>query len=154
MGIEVVLVALAAWAVSKARTAGKALDGIVDAAIDAGASRARDKVRDVVLGKLETDSAIQKLAAEVAETGDVSERTRRRVTEAIEDAADCDPAFAASLQEALSTAEQHPVLVAAWGGTSVSGTAAANSPGSIAIGAVGRDAIIGQPQDPRQPDRV
>ncbi|WP_143264021.1 chromosome partitioning protein [Amycolatopsis kentuckyensis] len=149
MGVEVVLVALVAWAVGKARRAGKTLDGVVDEVIDAGAARARDKVRDVVLNKLGSDSAVKKLETEISETGQVSERTQRRVTDAVEDAVEDDESFAAQLKAALTEAEQYPALVATQGGTVVSGTATASGQGSVAIGAAGRDATVMQPRDPR-----
>ncbi|WP_146060343.1 chromosome partitioning protein [Amycolatopsis sp. CA-128772] len=154
MGIEVVLVALVAWAVGKARRAGKQLDGVVDEVIDAGAARARDKVRDVVLGKLESDSAVQKLKSEVVETGQVSERTRRRVVDAVENAAEEDERFAAQLRAVIDEAQKHPTLMVLHNETAVSGTATASGQGTIAIGAVGRDANVQQPPDPQRPGRV
>ncbi|WP_206786660.1 hypothetical protein [Amycolatopsis sp. MtRt-6] len=149
VGVEIVIGALIAWAVGKARRAGKALDGIADEVVDAGAA----KVRDVVLAKLGDDSAVQKLAAEAAETGEVSERTRTRVALAVEDAADEDERFAAALEAALAEASRPGGVVATDGGTAVSGTAHAHDQG-IAIGAVGRDVHFGQPRDPQAPDRA
>jgi hypothetical protein len=154
LGVEVVLAALVAWAVGKARRAGKVLDGVADEVVDAGAARARDKVREVVLGKLGADPAVRKLEAEVVETGTVSERTRRRVTDAVEDAAESDETFAAQLRTALAEAQQHSGPVATHGGTAVAGTATATGQGSIAIGAVGRDVHLGQAPDPHRPDRA
>ncbi|WP_410614038.1 hypothetical protein [Amycolatopsis sp. lyj-109] len=147
VGVEVVIGALIAWAVAKARRAGKALDGIADDVVDAGAA----KVRDVVLTKLGGDPSVQKLAAEVAETGKVSERTRTRLELALEDAIDDDAQFADALKNAL--AEVHPQggVVASHGGTAVSGTAEAHGHG-IAVGAVGHDVHFGQPRDPQAPD--
>jgi hypothetical protein len=149
VGVEVVIGALIAWAVGKARRAGKALDGIADDVVDAGAA----KVRDVVLAKLGDDSAVRKLAEEAAETGEVSERTRTRVALAVEDAADEDDRFAAALEAALAEASRSGGVVATHGGTVVSGSAQARDHG-IAIGGVGRDAHIGQPRDPQAPDRA
>jgi hypothetical protein len=159
VGVELVLGALIAWAVAKARRAGKALDEVVDVAIDAGAARAQDKVRDVVLGKRGSDSAVksavQRLEAEVAKDGTVSPRTRQRVSDAIGYAADDDPKFAAELKAALDEAARHPALVAAQGQNAVSGTATASGQGSIAIGAAGRDVRLGYwPPDPHTPGRV
>ncbi|MGW5740783.1 hypothetical protein [Amycolatopsis sp. NPDC003861] len=137
MSVELVLGALIAWAAAKARRAGKALDGVVDVAIDASAARAQDKVRDIVLGKRESDSAVksavQRLETEVAKDGIVSPRTRQRVSDAIGYAADDDdPEFATALNAALDEAAKHPSLVAAQGQNAVSGTATASGQGSIA----------------------
>ncbi|HET6710354.1 hypothetical protein [Amycolatopsis sp.] len=148
VGVEIVIGALIAWAVGKARRAGKALDGIADEVVDAGAA----KVRDVVLAKLGDDSAVQKLAVEAAETGEVSERTRTRVALAVEDAADEDEQFAAALEAALAEANRSGGVVIC-GGTTVSGTATAHDQG-IAIGTVGHDVHFGQPRDPQAPDRA
>lgn len=148
VGVEVVIGALIAWAVAKARRAGKALDVIADDVVDAGAA----KVRDVVLTKLGGDSSVQKLETEVAETGEVSERTRKRVELALEDAVDDDAQFAEALKTALSEARTQGGAVASHGGIAVSGTAEAHGHG-IAIGAVNRDVNFGQPQGPQAPDR-
>jgi len=51
-------------------------------------------------------------------------------------------------------AEKNSGLAASESGTVVSGTANATGPNSIAIGAVGRDANLGQAPDPHQPDRA
>ncbi|MDS0137865.1 MULTISPECIES: hypothetical protein [unclassified Amycolatopsis] len=148
VGVEVVIGALIAWAVAKARRAGKALDGIADDVVDAGAA----KVRDVVLTKLGDDSSVQKLAAEAAETGEVSERTRKRVELALEAAADDDARFAEALKTALAEARPQGGVVASHGGIAVSSTAEAHDHGT-AFGTVGRDVNFGQPRDPRTPDR-
>lgn len=149
VGVEIVIGALIAWAVGKARRAGKALDGIADEVVDAGAA----KVRDVVLAKLGDDSAVQKLAAEAAETGEVSPRTRKRVALALEEAANEDEQFAAALESALAEASGPGGVVATHGGTAVSGTAHAHDQGT-AIGVVVRDVHFGQPRDPQAPDRA
>ncbi|MEA5366217.1 hypothetical protein VA596_42275 [Amycolatopsis sp., V23-08] len=154
MGIELVVGALFAWAVGKARRAGKVLDGVADEVTDAAAARAREKILEAVLGKLGTDPAVRKLETEVAESGEVSERTRRRVTDAVEDAVEDDESFAAQLASAISEAEHHPSLVAAQGGIAVSGMANASGQGSIAIGAAGRDVTVHQPPDPHRPGRA
>ncbi|WP_410596215.1 hypothetical protein [Amycolatopsis sp. lyj-23] len=146
IGVEVVLGALIAWAPAKARRAGKALDGIADEAVDAGAA----KVRDVVLKKLDGDPSVRKLAAEVAETGEVSERTRKRVELALEDAVDEDRQFADALKTALAEARSSGTA-ASHGGVAVVGTAEARDHG-IAFGAVGRDVHVGRPRAPRAPE--
>jgi hypothetical protein len=150
MGLEVAVGFLIAWVVGKARRAGKQLDGVADQMVDASAVR----LRDVLLRKLGGDSSVQRLQLEAAETGEVSDRTRQRVTLALEDAVEQDTQFAAELESALAEAEKNGALVATSGGTVVSGTANATAPGSVAIGAVGRDANLGQAPDPHRPDRT
>jgi hypothetical protein len=150
MGLEVAVGFLIAWAVGKARRAGKQLDGVADQVVDASAVR----LRDVLLRKLGGDSAVQRLQLEAAETGQVSDRTQQRVTLALEDAVDQDSQFADELKVALAEAEKNGGLVATTGGTVISGTANATGTSSVAIGAVGRDANVGQAPDPHRPDRT
>jgi hypothetical protein len=152
LGIEVVLGALITWAAGKARRLGKALDGVVDEMVDGAAARVNDKVREVVLGKLGRDAAVRKLELEVAESGEVSDRTRRRVADAVEAAAEDDPEFAAELEAAITEAKQHG-SVATYGGRVVEGTAQAFS-GGIAFGAVGGDVRLGYAQNPHRPGRA
>lgn len=150
MGLEVAVGFLIAWAVGKARRAGKQLDGVADQVVDASAAR----LRDVLLRKLGSDSAVRQLQLEAGESEQVSDRTKRRVTLALEDAMEQDAQFAAELTSALAEAEKHGSLVATHGGTVVHGTATASGQGSTAIGAVGRDVTVGQAPDPHQPDRA
>jgi hypothetical protein len=150
MGLEVAVGFLIAWAIGKARRAGKQLDGVADQVVDASAVR----LRDVLLRKLGGDSAVQRLQLEATETGEVSDRTQQRVTLALQDAADQDEQFADELRDALAQAEKNGALVATSGGTVISGTANATGTGNIAIGAVGRDANLGRTPDPHRPDRA
>jgi hypothetical protein len=150
MGLEVVVGFLIAWAVGKARRAGQRFDGVADQVVDASAVR----LRDVLLRKLGGDSAVQRLELEAAETGEVSERTQQRVTLALQDAVEQDTQFATELQDALTHAEKSGAVIATSGGTVTNGTATATGQRSIAIGAVGRDASLGQAPDPHQPDRT
>jgi hypothetical protein len=150
MGLEVAVGFLIAWAIGKARRAGKQLDGVADQIVDASAAR----LRDVLLRKLGNDSAMQRLQLEAVETGRVSDRTQQRITLALEDAVEQDTEFANELTSALAQAEKNGALVATSGGTVISGTATATGQGSVAIGAVGRDANMGQAPDPHRPDRA
>ncbi|GLY42502.1 hypothetical protein Amsp01_085250 [Amycolatopsis sp. NBRC 101858] len=146
MGLEVAVGFLIAWAVGKARRAGKQLDGVADEVVDASAVR----LRDVLLRKLGKDSAVEQLQLEAARPEGVGDRTAQRVKLALEDAVEQDRGFAAELESALAEAEKSG---SAAGGPVVSGTATASG-GGIAIGAVGRDANFGPPPDPRRPDRA
>ncbi|MER7859693.1 hypothetical protein ABTX61_11350 [Amycolatopsis japonica] len=150
MGLEVVVGFLIAWAVGKARRAGKRVDGVTDQVIDATAAR----LRDVLLNKLGGDSAIQTLQLEADESGEVSDLTQQRVTLAIEDAVKRDTQFASELRSALAEAEKGGSLLAASAEQAVSGSATATGSGGVAIGIVGRDATFGNNPDPRGPDRI
>jgi hypothetical protein len=98
MGLEVAIGALIAWAIAKARRAGREADELVDDVIDTG----MEKVHDVVLAKLGQDPALAKLEIEAATSGDVTPRTRQRVELALADAVEGDPGFADRLREAIS----------------------------------------------------
>lgn len=150
MGLDVAVGFLIAWAVGKVRRVGKQLDRVADEVVDASAVR----LRDVLLRKLGKDSAVQRLQLEAAEIGEVSDRTRQRVTLALEEAVEQDKQFAAELTSALVQAEKNGALVATSGGTVISGTATATGLCTVAIGAVGRDANLGQAPDPHRPDRA
>jgi hypothetical protein len=150
MGLEVAVGFLIAWTIGKVRRTGKQLDRLADDLLDASEVR----LRDVLLRKLGGDTAVQRLELEAAETGAVSDLTRRRVTLALEDAVGHDTEFAAELKAALDEARKNGALPAASGGTSIAGTAQASGQGSIAIGATGRDAHIGRVPDPHRPDRA
>jgi hypothetical protein len=148
MGLEMAVGFLIAWAVGKARRAGRQLDGVADQVVDAASAR----LRDVMLRKLGTDSAVQRLQVEAAESATISDRTRDRVTLALEEAVEEDREFAAELESAMADVEKSGVASAISYVTEVSGTATAAG-GGIAIGAVGRDVNLGQVSGPRLPDR-
>lgn len=101
-GLELVAGYLIAWGVSKLKRAGKRLDEETDEVIDAGL----DRLHDAIAGKLGTDLALVKLDADVAQGLEPSDRTRRRVQDAVEEAAEHDPDFAAVLGELLARLEQ------------------------------------------------
>ncbi|MFD4956880.1 hypothetical protein [Streptomyces sp. NPDC058451] len=93
-GIEIAVGYVFAWLVRKAkRVAGRA-DAEVDRSLDAG----MDRLHGLVSRKLGQDPALER-AREEAEAGqeEPSERTRRRLTDSVEDAAEYDRAFADSL---------------------------------------------------------
>jgi hypothetical protein len=78
--------------VRKLRRIGGRADAEVDRALDAG----MDAVHDLVSARLGEDPALAALEEQVPAGGE-SERTVRRVTDAIADAAETDPRFAARL---------------------------------------------------------
>jgi hypothetical protein len=114
-GVELVVTALAAWSLAKARRAARRADGIVDDVIDTGL----EKVHDIVLAKLGDDDAIAKLELEAATTAEVSARTRERAGVVLAEAVESDADFAAALAAAMSELRSSPEPAA---GQSVSGT--------------------------------
>jgi hypothetical protein len=154
-GLEVVVGYLIAWAVAKARRAGAKLDDDVDLVIDTEL----DRLHELVVAKLGPDPALERLELAAADDEEVTERTRRRVADALADAAEADDEFAASLQatvDRLQCAGATPVMVASGPGAVVvggnvdvhaeSGSAAAVTMGNVNVG--------GQPPDPPGPDRM
>jgi hypothetical protein len=101
-GLELVAGYLIAWGASKLKRAGRRLDEETDEVIDAGL----DRLHDAITAKLGSDPALVKLDADVAQGAEPSDRTRRRVQDAVEDAAENDPGFAAVLGELLARLEQ------------------------------------------------
>ena len=102
VGLELVAGYLVAWGVAKLKRAGKRLNEEADEAIDAGL----DRLHDAIAAKLGAEPALVKLEAEVAQGLEPSERTRRRVQDAVEDAAEDDPDFAAVVQALVALLEQ------------------------------------------------
>lgn len=150
MGPELAVGMLIAWVIAKTRRAGKQLDGVADQMVDAAAVR----VRELVLGKLGADSAVQQLLLEGEQGGEVSDRTRRRVELALEDVTEKDTQFAIELRAALATAAESANihLEDTHGGTAISGSASASGAGGSAIGAIGAvggNLSTGQASDPR-----
>jgi hypothetical protein len=100
-GSEIVLGYLAAWVVRKGRHVVTRVDVEVDAVLDTGL----DRLHEVVTAKLVGDPALERFEAE-AESGQVAERTQKRVALAIEDAWDDDETFAQAVQVALTDLER------------------------------------------------
>jgi hypothetical protein len=97
IGLEVVAGYLAAYAIQKARRAGKRVDAEVDYVIDG----TLDRLHEVVSEKLIDDPAVRKLQREAEEGVVISPLTAQRVTLAIEDAAEADDEFADRLRGLL-----------------------------------------------------
>jgi hypothetical protein len=137
-GVEIAVGYVFAWLVGRAR-------GRVDEALDAGA----DRLGELVTGRLGGDPALER-AVEEAEAGqaELSERTRRRLTDSLEDAAERDPAFGAALAELVR--ELHSVRgdgLTIGGNVEIhaeSGSAAALTMGNVTIGTA-------PPPNPPQP---
>lgn len=151
-GLEVVVGYLIAWAVSKARRAGAGLDRDVDLVIDTELGR----LHELVAAKLGPDPALEKLEQAAADQEDVSERTRRRVADALAEAMEADGEFAAMLEAAvgrLQRAGTAPIVTAAGPGAVVVGgdvDVHAES-GSAAAVTMGNVSVAGRPPDPQEP---
>ena len=154
-GIELAVGYTFAWLVRKAkRVAGRA-DAEVGRSLDAG----MDRLHDLVSRKLGADPALQR-AAEEAEEGlpEPSERTRRRLTDSLEDAAERDTAFAQALKELVEHLQAHSApaaggrVTASSGGQAVGGNldirADNHSVAAVNIG----DVTMGQTGNPPTPD--
>jgi F0F1-type ATP synthase membrane subunit b/b' len=111
-GLELVAGYLVAWAVRKAARVGKRLDKQADEIIDAEL----DRLHDVVTEKLGLDPALEKLELEAAQGQQPSDRTLRRVQDALEEATEEDPQFRALLEAVLAKLEE-----ASGGASSVAG---------------------------------
>lgn len=101
-GLELVAGYLIAWGVRKLKRAGKRLDEETDEVMDAGLER----LHEAIASKLGTDPALVKLDADVARGTEPSDRTLRRVQDAVEEAAEEDPGFAALVEELLARLEE------------------------------------------------
>jgi hypothetical protein len=129
--VEVAIGLLVSWVISKATRAAHRADGVVDHVVDAGV----DRVGQLILTKLGGDPAVGQLEAEASEQGQVSDRTRKRVELAVEEAAERDQEFAVALTAAVEAA-QTGGTVASTGGVAVSGGVHSTGSGT-AIGVVG-----------------
>ncbi|MFJ1561545.1 hypothetical protein [Streptomyces mirabilis] len=96
--MEIAVGYLFVWAVGKARRVAGRADAEVDHALDAG----MDRLHDVVASRLGSDPALERVVQE-ADSGmeEPTERTRRRLELALEDAAERDTVFAEALRQAV-----------------------------------------------------
>ncbi|MEU6587661.1 hypothetical protein ABZ923_00200 [Streptomyces sp. NPDC046881] len=95
-GAEFAVAYVFAWAVRKAKRVGGRADSEVDRALDSG----MDRLHDLVSRKLGQDPALERAKEEAAEgRAELSERTRRRLTDSLEEAGERDEHFAALLEK-------------------------------------------------------
>lgn len=102
VGLELVAGYLVAWGVRKLRRVGTRVDEETDEVIDAGL----DRLHEAITVKLGADPALEKLEGEVSRGLEPSERTLRRVRDAVEEAAEDDPQFAATIEALLTWLEE------------------------------------------------
>jgi hypothetical protein len=155
VGVELAVGYVFAWAVRKARRVAGRADAEVDQTLDAG----MDRLHGLITAKLGQDPALER-ALEEAESGqeELSERTRRRLVDSLEDVAERDLAFAEVLGELVSKLQTG----VAGGGVSASsdgqaiggnvdiradgGSVAALKTGDVTIGRAGNPPLPGPDQ--------
>jgi hypothetical protein len=102
VGLELVAGYLVAWGVRKLRRVGTRLDEESDEVIDAGL----DRLHDAIAAKLGADPALGKLEDEVSQGLEPSDRTLRRVQDAVEEATEDDTEFGAVIEALLARLEE------------------------------------------------
>ncbi len=101
VGLELVAGYLAAWGARKLKRVGKHLDEETDDVIDAGL----DHLHEAIAGRLGADPALRKLESDVTHGLEPSDRTLRRVQDAVEEAVEEDPEFSATIEALLTKIE-------------------------------------------------
>ncbi|MFF4402634.1 hypothetical protein [Streptomyces sp. NPDC001480] len=129
-GVEIAAGYVFAWAVRKARRIGGRADSEVDRALDAG----MDRLHSVVSGKLGQDPALER-AREEAEEGreELSERTRRRLADSLDEAAERDEEFAAALKAAVEEVQAAGRMTASDNGIVIGGNAEMHAEGGSVV---------------------
>lgn len=102
VGLELVAGYLVVWGVRKLRRVGTRLDEETDEVIDAGL----DRLHEAIAAKLGADPALGKLEDEVSQGLEPSDRTLRRVQDAVEEATEADPEFGAIIETLLARLEE------------------------------------------------
>ncbi|MFD5634808.1 hypothetical protein ACFWJM_11795 [Streptomyces sp. NPDC127077] len=113
MGAEIAVGYLFAWLVGKARRVAGRADGEVDRGLDAG----MDRLHDLISCKLAQDPALER-AREEAQAGqtELTDRTRRRLTDSLDDAMERDGQFATALEQIVEQMKTMDPAVDAWTG--------------------------------------
>ncbi|MEU2712302.1 hypothetical protein [Streptomyces sp. NPDC007205] len=152
-GAEIAVGYVFAWLVAKARRAAGRADAEVDRGLDAG----MDRLHDLVSRKLGQDPALQR-AREEAEAGQTepSDRTQRRLTDALEDAGERDAAFAEALENLVkelqdSAGPGRGGVSASRDGQAIGGNVDIRAEGGSAAALKMGDVTIGSAGNPRQP---
>ena len=102
VGLELVAGYLVAWGVRKLRRVGTRLDEETDEVIDAGLNR----LHDAISAKLGADPALGKLEDEVSQGLEPSDRTLRRIQDAVEEAAEGDPEVGVMIEALIARLEE------------------------------------------------
>ncbi|SOE15077.1 hypothetical protein SAMN06272775_6008 [Streptomyces sp. 2323.1] len=152
-GIEIAVGYVFAWVVRKSQRLSARADTEVDRVLDAG----MDRVHNLVSAKLGQDPALER-AREEAKAGreELTERTRRRLADALEDAAERDPDFAEAVRAAVAELQQvqHSTgaVVAGTGGQAVGGDVRISASDNSAAAWTMGDVALGNPHQP-DPDQ-
>lgn len=142
-GVEIAVGYLCAWLVAKARRVAGRADAEVDRGLDAG----MDRLHELVSGALGEDPALER-AAEEADAGEVSVRTRRRLTDALDEAVEQDGELAAALRQVLGEVRE---VSADGDGIAVAGDVGIHAEGGSAAALRMGDVTIGNPPVPGPP---
>lgn len=128
-GVEIAVGYVFAWLVRKARRVAGSADAEVDRALDVGMER----VHGLVGVRLGQDPALERARLEAESgPGELSERTRRRLVDALDEAAERDTDFAQALAQAVAAVQAAgPVDIARY-----TGAAKASGGGSASTGVV------------------
>ncbi|MFJ2867457.1 hypothetical protein [Kitasatospora sp. NPDC087314] len=106
-GIELLAGAAVGYRVRKLRRVGAQADAQVERALDAGL----DSVHDLLTEWLGDDPALARLAAQAqSHDGEVDERTLRRVSDAVADAAEANPGFEERLRQLVESLQRREDL--------------------------------------------
>lgn len=143
--MEIAIGYVCAWLVAKARRVAGRADAEVDRGLDAGMER----LHAVVSGALGEDPALER-AAEEADGGEVSVRTRRRLTDALDEAVEQDGELAAALRQAVHEVRD---VSADGDGIVVAGDVDIHAEGGSAAALRMGDVTIGNPPPPGPPQR-
>jgi len=110
-----------AWLLSKARRVGSGLNRETDGVLDTGLER----LHQVIQAKLGNDPALRKANDEAEATGEVAARTRQRLEQAVEDAAEADLSFDSQVDKLIHQIRAREVAL---------GRASASGAGAVAVG--------------------
>ena len=154
VGWDVVTGYLIAWGVSKARRVGKSLDGDVDLVVDS----ALERLHEVVAGKLGADPALEKLEQAAIAGNEISERTLRRVADALADAADSSEDFRnevnTRLADLASIGMRPAVAVSGERAVAMTGNVDMKADRGSVVAVMADNITVGDPPaDPSQPGR-
>jgi hypothetical protein len=139
----------------KARRAGESLDSDVDLVMES----ALDRLHETVAIKLGADSALEKLEQAAIAGDEVTERTRRRVSDALADAADGSADFTSVINDLLadlaSTGVRPVVTASGDRAVAVAGNINMKAEGGSVTAVTAANIAVGRPlADPSQPGRA
>jgi hypothetical protein len=153
-GVEIAVGYVFAWLVAKGRRVAGRADTEIDRSLDAG----MDRLHELVSSKLGQDPALER-AREEAEAGraEPSERTRRRLADSLEDAAERDGVFAEALEKVVSELQadagsgSRGGVSASGGGQAVGGNVNMRADGGSAAALRMGNVTLGPAPNPPQP---